>query len=973
MHKLSLKKHLIALSTFIWICLFAKQAFSSALRVTLSLKERGNVDRLSEPVTCGLPLPEGVIFADKKSKRLPLKLVNSTGRTIPAHFTATAPWPDGSVRWVLIDFQAGLAAEARQDYYLEQIDKPQAAPASSLIVRDEKEKIIIDTGVIKFTVSKTNFNLLDRVLIKNPAGGVQEIISPGHEEGIILRDDKNRAYLSALGAPSEIKIEESNPFRVVILIRGQYHSSGKRIFYPQAANYTVRLAAYNNKDYIRCFFTLENNGRYGFNHEDNISDNFLINDLSLTLPLKLEPSSRLTSHDYSGSFNSADRFFIFQRHTLFNKYDEKQNFQYFIKHNDKQVASGQRTEGWLDLKGEDKGFAVFMRHFWQNYPKSIEIDASKLSLNLWPEGGTWPPDAPKSYKIRGGTHKTYEILLRFYNPQTSDNLSGKQLSAAFNFPLSLLPSPDWFVRTNALGWIAPTGLKSEDKKLREALQRYEKLQGCKVHIEDAEIQHDEIPASTVYTEREQRGEGFDWYGWMDFGDLPWGGETGAGAYCSGHYDWPYGMLLQFVRSGDYAFFDLGDEITRHRMDIDQYHSKNGSPWLANFQWNEFGTHERQAEPWEPNPSHTWIKGLVLYHLLTGNPKSKEVALAVGRATEYYWTHDWGDDGRPGSAELRIQGWSIENLIQLYKLTGNKKYLNLATTIYRERTAPFINPEGYTGNPREVNIYQLVLVLEPMIELNLLIDDENLRDDFLRILEFLTKRAYSGGKTQMVKERLLYQQYYLPYNMNVHSGLKAASAPGYNFMVSNALAYAYRITGNPKFNKWSRHLFKDAVFYWQEDTGYIDPDKRSPISYAAAHFPGSRTKIHGWINRYPQIFLHLLNQPKQDTAPPAAIKDLEAIVRFGDVILDWTAPGDDGRKGKATKYQIKYADQSISSELAWLAAKNVMEEPVPQKYTTIQKHTIPGLKTGKTYFFAIRSFDEEGNQSPISNVVSVKLE
>jgi len=573
--------------------------------------------------------------------------------------------------------------------------------------------------------------------------------------------------------------------------------------------------------------------------------------------------------------------------------------------------------------------------------------------------------------MRGGTHKGSEILLRFYNPQAKSKLSGEQLLAGFNNPLLALPSPQWFAQTKALGWIAPADLKSKDKELNEALQRYERLQRCKVHEEDSDIQHEEIPPSTVYTERNKRGEGLDWYGWMDFGDLVWGGEGGDGAYASGHYDWPYGMFLQFVRTADYAFFDLGDEIVRHRMDIDQYHSKTGSPWLANFAWNEFGSHERWPEPWEPNPSHTWIKGLVLYHLLTGNPKAKEVALAVGGATKYYWTHDWGDS-RPGSSELRIQGWSIENLIELYKLTGKKAYLNLATKVYRERTSPFIRPGGYAGNPREVNIYQLVLVLEPLIELDLLLDDEALKDDILRLLEFLIRRAYSGGKVQEMKEVTLYQQYYLPYQMNAHTGFKTASAPGYNFMTCNALAYAYWITGREEYRKLSRRIFKDAVFYWQEDTISFDINKRSPIAYAAAHFPGSRTKIHGWINRYPQVFLYLFNQTREDTIPPAAIKDLEAIASYGKIILDWTAPGDDGRQGKANRYQIKYATQNMGSEMGWLQAKHLAGEPTPQDYTSIQKFTVKGLKPGKTYYFAIRSLDETNNLSPVSNVVSIDL-
>ena len=160
--------------------------------------------------------------------------------------------------------------------------------------------------------------------------------------------------------------------------------------------------------------------------------------------------------------------------------------------------------------------------------------------------------------------------------------------------------------------MAKVGLKSADERQQKAFDRYEQLQRCKVHMEDSEEQdYGEIPPTTLYSLRESRGEKGDWYGWMDFGDIPWGGQTGEGAYASGHYDWPYGLFLQYLRSGDYAFFQLGAEMVRHRMDIDQYHTNRGSPWLANFQKNEFGSHDRGEDPWEPNPSHTWIQGLLL--------------------------------------------------------------------------------------------------------------------------------------------------------------------------------------------------------------------------------------------------------------------------------------------------------------------------------------------------------------------------
>ncbi|MBI5788371.1 MAG: hypothetical protein HZA78_05905 [Candidatus Schekmanbacteria bacterium] len=945
------------------------------LRIKLNLKERAGVNRYNEPITSGVPLPEGRIFINKDNKEIPLRLVDDKGQVIPAQFTPQAVWPDGSLRWVLLDFQASLEENTQRDYYLEQTQFPNY-PKTNLQIRDDKDNITVATGAIQFIVNKTKFNILDQVLIKT-VDGEQEIVPLGCQGGITLLDEKNKPFQAILEPPQEVKIEEQGIQRAVILIRGRLRAANGELFKPHAANYTVRIQAYNDKDYIRIFFSFENNGRYGFRHEDDQSDSFLFNSLYLTFPVNIETASGVTVNNYEGIFQPNDRYFLFQRHSLIKPENEDENFLYFTKKNSTQVDNGHMAEGLLDVKGKTTGCTLLVRHFWQNFPKALELKDNQMVVHLWPQGEKWPPDAEvNSYLMRGGTHKTYEMLLRFYQPAKKD-LYAEELHTAFTHPIMALPSPQWFAESKAMGWIVPAGINTGDKLLDEALARYEKMQRCKFDIKSSEIQHDEILPTTIYTERKARGEGLDWYGWMDFGDLPWGGERGDGAYCSGHYDWPYGMLLNFVRSGDYGFFDLGDEMARHRIDVDQYHSKTGSPWLANFAWNEFGSHERWPEPWEPNPSHTWIKGVLLYHYLTGNQQSKEVALAAGESLIYYWTHDFGDE-RPGSPELRIQGWSIENLLELYRLTGAKKYLEQAKKIYHERTRPFIHPDGYTGDPRDVNIYQLVLVLEPLIELDQFIHDETLQDDLLKILEFLVKRGYMEGKMHEVQDSVTketkqyYINYMLPYSMNVQTGLKTSTAPGYNFMVCNALSYAYWITGRPEYQSFARTIFKDAVFYWQEDPVPVPVEKRSPISYAAAHFPGSRTKVHGWINRYPQKFLYELTHPKPDTTPPRAITDLEALYIDGKVILDWTAPGDDDSKGKADRYQIKYSTNTISSELTWLQASHVNSEPAPVEYSQMQKFVIGGLKPGKTYYFAIRTLDEEGNQSATSNVVSIYL-
>jgi hypothetical protein len=951
----------LTLSLLGWWLLIGPASALASLRVELKVQNHTPVNRVNEPLTSGIPIPQGLIFMDPNNGQLPLKITDSAGVQIPAQFSVLAKWPDKSIKWVLLDFQAVVKDEKEAVYYLE--DGGQGNTPRGIKLQQTEELIEVDTGKLQFSINKTGPNLFEQLSVKG--FGANPIITSKQQSGLELTGTDNQVFASYFSPPDEVLVEEQGPLRSVIRIRGNFAAEDGEIFQPQIARYTIRIHSYYNQDYIRLFFTLENNGKYGFRHENHQSESFDFKQLSLKLNLNLEQDTYLRTQEYDSKYTPDERFFLYQHHRLIDPANEEQNFSYTIKQGDKVAEEGKRSAGWLEISDSRHEMTVAVRYFWQNYPKSITFWHNTLSLGLWPWGGKWPPQAAENYRFRGGTHKSYEILLRF-NRKSNRSLPSAQLVECFKNPLFAIAPPKWYADSKALGLTAPKGITSEDPIIAEALQKYEKLQACKVHIEESEIQHEKYPPSTVYTEREKRGEHMDWYGWMDFGDIPWGGQQGGGAYSSGHYDWPYGLLLQFLRSGDYAFFQLGEEMARHRMDIDQYHTDRGSPYLNHFQWNEFGNHDRSREPWEPNPSHTWAQGLILYHLLTGNQKARETALEVGQATTTYWNMV------PGSAELRIQGWSIENLLALYQLTGEQAYLDLAVKVYREKTTPFIAPEGYIGNPQDLNIFQSVLVLEPLIKLQRLTRNENIQDTILRILDFLVKKAYRGGKTGRDD---WYQPMYLPFSLNIRTGFRVGTAPGYNFMTSNALAYAYMITGEPEYLDLTRQLFKDSVFYWQEETGEIKASKRSPIAYAAAHFPGSLSKVHGWINRYPQIYLYMEAHPKMDTIPPAAIKDLEIIpgATPDSVILDWTAPGDDAHKGIAQRYQIKYATHHLGSRLEWLQAENVEGEPAPQPPNSLQNFTVTHLTPGHTYFFAIRAYDEQNNWSPISNVVSITLE
>lgn len=91
---------------------------------------------------------------------------------------------------------------------------------------------------------------------------------------------------------------------------------------------------------------------------------------------------------------------------------------------------------------------------------------------------------------------------------------------------------------------------------------------------------------------------------------------------------------------------------------------------------------------------------------------------------------------------------------------------------------------------------------------------------------------------------------------------------------------------------------------------------------------------------------------------------------GTITLTWTAPGDDSLSGTATAYDLRYF--TIPIDLTnFQTAFRVNPEPVPLASGRTQTDTVNGLTPGNYYYFAIRTVDDAGNWSALSNVPRIQ--
>src|SRR5579864_2957891 len=70
-------------------------------------------DRRGQPVTIGVPLPPGMA-----STPADLRLARAGGAPEPVQARCLDRWPDGSVRWALLDFQANAVGGTVTEHVL---------------------------------------------------------------------------------------------------------------------------------------------------------------------------------------------------------------------------------------------------------------------------------------------------------------------------------------------------------------------------------------------------------------------------------------------------------------------------------------------------------------------------------------------------------------------------------------------------------------------------------------------------------------------------------------------------------------------------------------------------------------------------------------------------------------------------------------------------------------------------------------
>ncbi len=121
---------------------------------------------------------------------------------------------------------------------------------------------------------------------------------------------------------------------------------------------------------------------------------------------------------------------------------------------------------------------------------------------------------------------------------------------------------------------------------------------------------------------------------------------------------------------------------------------------------------------------------------------------------------------------------------------------------------------------------------------------------------------------------------------------------------------------------------------------------------------------GWLN--------VANSIEQDDTPPSAIERVRVDVKEQMAIeLSWDPAGDDGSKGLASHYVLRYASTPISTEEDWLKATTGSFSLVGTREAP--KGRLEGLRFNYQGYIAIRARDNVGNLGALGHSTPFSVE
>jgi hypothetical protein len=661
----------------------------------IRVAERFGMARTNEPVRVGVPFQRGLVFDAGE-----LIALDQNSRTIPSQCRVLASWPDGSVKWMLVDMLVSAKANEHVVISLQRqasvANAAQANNTPALTVAEEAGRIVVNTGAGQFGVARDAFGPLRSVRINS----TDLLATTGSD--VRLRTADGVEYSQVIDC---LRLEEGGPVRASILVEGGFAHGGRRL----PVLFKSRLIFYADSTRVRMEFQIRN--PRAAHHPGGLWDlgdggSCQFADLSVRLHPRAVARGVQWYVEDPGQAQREDSacFSLYQDSSGGENWNSPNHVDARGKatvsfpgyrvtvgsgSERKSVSEGRRASPYLRVSFESGWIAATIKDFWQNFPKALRVDDGKLSIGLFPS------ESQSGFELQGGEQKRHIVFLDF------GEYDREPVIPSMQNPLVASIDPSWVEQTEAILWFGTTA-QEED-------QHYLKYINNIIEGPDSFFRKREV---------------VDEYGWRNFGDLyadheaiHHRGPKPMVAHYNNQYDFIYGALVQFLKTGDSRWQRLMENAAEHTIDIDIYHTDQDRPaynhglfWHTDhYQDAATCTHRTYSRKnaagaygGGPSNEHNYTSGLLHYYYVTGD---SEAANAVVELADWVIAMDDGaktilglvDDGPTGAASQTVSrdfhkpgrgaGNSINALIDCHALTGVRRYFTKAEELIQRCIHP----------------------------------------------------------------------------------------------------------------------------------------------------------------------------------------------------------------------------------------------------------------------------------------------
>ncbi len=580
-------------------------------KLTLDVKEPLGFARNHWPLSAGVPFPRGTV------KDASLMRIVDGGTASAVQARALSRWPDGSVRWALLDWQADLKPHGERHLSVE-LGGP-VTVARPVKASDQGDHIEVDTGPLQFSVPKQRYAVMEKVRLDDKPMTAGPLVA-------FFNIDAQRIDGQV---PTAVAITESGPFRVRIEIRGHYAA---------AFDYVVRIDAFAGQPFVRVLHSFEQHSADAYT---------FVRQIGIDVPLKLEGKpTYLAGLEKNAPLTGAVPA---KGWTLYQQDND-------VLHVDGARRAG-HAAGWVDVHDATHGVAMAARFFWQEYPQSFAVRTTGLTYNMWA-----PESAPA--KVGMGAAKTHEVVLYFHGRFAPE----PHLLAALTRTVLPQIDPRWIAASGALrNSVAPDAATADFfRALAAAHRRYQASADVEPWDDSGEVRCPDARKKSARPERPRRG----FYGMFNWGDWNFPGyhdtTKGCDAWGNLEYDMTQVLALAYAATGERAFHEGMVAAARHFMDVDRIYEQHKRPIWVGMNHPKNPLHF-SFELGGVDLGHTWTEGLLSYYYLTGDERGLEAARGIAD----YLIRRLRSGVLIGNP--RQWGWPQIALVAAYEATGEEKY------------------------------------------------------------------------------------------------------------------------------------------------------------------------------------------------------------------------------------------------------------------------------------------------------------